>query len=312
MIQPNTFRKTTRQAFMLLMAVSQTFSLLAQSPKRKQFIETNGPVQTIKQDGNILYMGGSFTGAGYKTGRAALMSTSNDFPNASFPRINGTVNAIISDNNNGWFIGGNFSKVGTTTVANLVHILADKTVDPNFLPNPNSTVQSLTLAGGKLYVGGSFTNIGSNAYKRLAALDPASGVPTDWNPGVDNTIYSIDVNGNVVTIGGSFSKIGDKDVSYYAKIDGTTGNVLPAITFNSYIYSLRRNNGALYAGGSFTSGGFQTGKIAHFSGTNDQPTFTFPRVTGAINAIIDDGAGGWYIGGSFYQVGGINKQRLAH
>jgi hypothetical protein len=69
-----------------------------------------------------------------------LLSTSNDFPNPGFPRINGTVNAIISDNNNGWYIGGNFSKAGTTTVSNLVHILANKTVVPNFLPNPNSTV----------------------------------------------------------------------------------------------------------------------------------------------------------------------------
>ncbi len=66
MFQPNANLKFARTYLVLLAAISQTFSVFAQSPKRKQFIETNGPVQTMKQDGNILYMGGNFTGAGYK------------------------------------------------------------------------------------------------------------------------------------------------------------------------------------------------------------------------------------------------------
>ena len=37
----------------------------------------------------------------------------------------------------------------------------------------------------------------------------------------------------------------------------------------------------------------------------------FPAVDGDIHAVISDGAGGWFIGGSFANVGGLPRARLA-
>jgi hypothetical protein len=38
----------------------------------------------------------------------------------------------------------------------------------------------------------------------------------------------------------------------------------------------------------------------------------FAKVVGSINAVVSDGAGGWFIGGSFTSVGGVARSNLAH
>ena len=38
----------------------------------------------------------------------------------------------------------------------------------------------------------------------------------------------------------------------------------------------------------------------------------FPIVVGSVAATAPDGAGGWYIGGTFTQVGGVPRSNLAH
>jgi hypothetical protein len=52
----------------------------AQDPVRRQFIETNGQVNKMISAGDIIYMAGSFTKAGYRTGGIARFTTTNDFP----------------------------------------------------------------------------------------------------------------------------------------------------------------------------------------------------------------------------------------
>ncbi len=42
------------------------------------------------------------------------------------------------------------------------------------------------------------------------------------------------------------------------------------------------------------------------------PTASFPRVAGVVDAVVPDGSGGWYIGGSFAAVGGLRRSNLAH
>ncbi|HRH35470.1 MAG TPA: hypothetical protein PKY12_10435, partial [Catalimonadaceae bacterium] len=288
------------------------FNLLAQTPKRKQFIETNGPVYTIKKDGNTLYMGGTFSGGGYNSGRAALVSTTNDFPDPALPRVNGAVNSIISDGSGGWFIAGSFSKVGGQTVNNLVHIKSDKTIDQNFLPNPNSSIQCQFLSGSKLYIGGNFTSVASNTINRLACINVSDGSLVDWNPNPNATVYWIDVTGNVVTIGGTFTKIGDQPVSYFGKINATDATPIPSIGLNSYTYTGKKKDGILYVGGSFTNGGYNVDRSTLFQGTNDEPLFTFPTANSTINCSVSDGAGGWYVGGSFSAIGNTNRKYLAH
>lgn len=70
-------------------------------------------------------------------------------------------------------------------------------------------------------------------------------------------------------------------------------------------------NHRIYLGGSFTSMGPNVGFGAPIDDTNAKPIAAYPRVNGAIAAVISDGVGGWYIGGDFTTIGGQSRNRAA-
>ena len=77
------------------------------------------------------------------------------------------------------------------------------------------------------------------------------------------------------------------------------------------VETIVRDGSTLYLGGDFTYVGRRT-SLARL-GADGRSTGTFPRVTdGAVEAILDDGAGGWYVGGTFATIGGADVPRLAH
>ena len=67
----------------------------------------------------------------------------------------------------------------------------------------------------------------------------------------------------------------------------------------------------LYLGGSFTRVGPQTGCGVPLDAVSGAPVAGFPLVLGQVNAVAPDGAGGWYLGGSFTSVGGLARSNLA-
>ena len=72
-------------------------------------------------------------------------------------------------------------------------------------------------------------------------------------------------------------------------------------------------NHLLYIGGDFTAVGPNTGRGAPIDTSSALPLATFyPRVNGQLNSVIADGSGGWYIGGSFSNVGGVTRNNIAH
>jgi len=67
----------------------------------------------------------------------------------------------------------------------------------------------------------------------------------------------------------------------------------------------------LYLGGSFTRVGPQTGSGVPLDAASGAPVTGFPLVAGPVNAVAPDGAGGWYLAGSFTSVGGLARSGLA-
>ena len=68
---------------------------------------------------------------------------------------------------------------------------------------------------------------------------------------------------------------------------------------------------ALYAAGSFGGIAARTGSWVRFGGSGARDP-AWPEVNGSVEAVAPDGAGGWFIGGFFTQVGGQLRARLAH
>jgi len=71
-------------------------------------------------------------------------------------------------------------------------------------------------------------------------------------------------------------------------------------------------NGKLYLGGSFSYVEYPTGRGAVVNVSSGRPDLPFPDVNGEVNTSIPDGQGGWYIGGTFTEVGGIAQKYVAH
>ena len=182
---------------------------------------TNGPVRASLPVGSTLYIGGDFTYEGPATGHAVALDPATGAARTPFPRIGGTVTAIVSDGSGGWFAGGTLTTAGGLNLGDLVHIRSDGSVDPSFAPRPGPDptmpriVTALALANGVLYVGGRFTTIAGQPRTAVAALNPVTGAAEAWNPplGFDPNfgppeVDALAVGGGVVYIGGRFVSAG--------------------------------------------------------------------------------------------------------
>ena len=73
-----------------------------------------------------------------------------------------------------------------------------------------------------------------------------------------------------------------------------------------------RSGNTIYIGGNFRSIGKASGGGVPFDLVCGQPHSTYPKVAGEVDAVLADGAGGWFIGGKFAAVGGQPRRNFAH
>ena len=81
---------------------------------------------------------------------------------------------------------------------------------------------------------------------------------------------------------------------------------------NGQVHAVERTSSVTYVGGNFEMIGPYTGNATTFSRSTLEPDDSFPIVNGNVNASVDDGAGGLYIGGAFNSIGEDSVTRLAH
>jgi hypothetical protein len=67
----------------------------------------------------------------------------------------------------------------------------------------------------------------------------------------------------------------------------------------------------LFIGGSFSYVGPPTGGLGRVDQVTGALDAALPTIDGLVSAIVPDGAGGWYVGGSFQMVQGMPRQNLA-
>lgn len=92
-------------------------------------------------------------------------------------------------------------------------------------------------------------------------------------------------------------------------------NSLPASSLpQSTPAAILATSTAVYLGGSFSGFGDTTGPGVPIVIATNHTAATFPKINdGAFVSIsISDGAGGWYVGGTFSTIGGVSRNNLAH
>jgi hypothetical protein len=286
-----------------------------------QSVVTNGPVDAIAPTSGAVYIGGTFTQVGPRTGPGVGIKASTG-DSEGFDQVAGgqNVHAVARDGSGGFYVGGSFTHVGGRARHNLAHILASGRVDPSFKPDPNGIVDALAVSGPTVYAGGEFTSIGGQVRSRIAALDSTTGVATGWDPVAQShfsdppVVYALRVSGSTVYAGGFFTKIGGQPRNFVAALDATTG---AATSWDpdagGTVRDLAVSGSTIYAAGEFGSiGGQSRSAVAALDETTGAATSwdPDPNPRGGVYALAVAGPT-VYVAGNFGNIGGQPRSDIA-
>lgn len=306
----------------------------AQSPLPQPNIQlvANGRVNAAAAapDGSVM-IGGNFKmiNGVARQNIARLQSDGTLDPNWN-PGADCTVTALVVDASGAIYAGGCFSLIGGQQRHSLAKLDGNGSVDPVWNPQVDSTVLSLAVDGsGGIYAAGYFSNAGGQPRNGLAkfATSDAGEVDVNWNPNPTSATYvdirSLTVDGNgALYVGGSFQGIGGQVRSGLAKLSSTGfGDADPLWDPNpgsSDYFELSAiaadTTGAVFVGGFFqTIGGQARDNIAKLSGsgTGEADTSWNPGTSYTVRTLAFGDAGTLYVGGSFSEIGGQTRSRVA-
>ncbi len=283
---------------------------------------TDGAVLTMKSTGSTLFVGGSFGRIGPFTGCAAVLDGAHPvptFPMLGIPnRYNSQVVCAASDSSGGWFLGGSFVQAQGGSHVGLLHVRADGSV-ANWAPAPNGVVTALLFTAGRLYVGGTFTTIGGQPRSGLAVVDTGTAAAQAWNavPSSGSVKNFLLANGKLYVYG-SFRLMNGEARASIAAFDPATGALLPDVLAGAdRLASAQLNSVAASADRLFLTGDFSylalpAGTFARLDTVSGSPSSPFADLTGTVHAIVSDGAGGWFVGGTVTSAHGIARTNLLH
>ncbi len=78
------------------------------------------------------------------------------------------------------------------------------------------------------------------------------------------------------------------------------------------VIAVATSGNTVYIGGGFANIGPLTGPATTVNINTGRADMDMPKVSGTIETVVSDGFGGWYIGGTFWMVGGVTRNQLAH
>ena len=108
------------------------------------FWSVNGEVDALALSGDRLYVGGSLSEVSPRTGPLIALSERTGARYPAFPRVaDGVVNSVVDDGRGGWFVGGDFRRIGEVQCPNLAHVTARHAVDRTWCPKPQGEVVAL-------------------------------------------------------------------------------------------------------------------------------------------------------------------------
>lgn len=300
------------------------------------FYVTDGPVHAIVDAGSTLYIGGDFTAVGPRTGSGVGLDTTGGNMDTEFPQVIGTVRVAISDGQepNGWYIAGEFTRVGEVNILQLAHILSNKTVDTAFIPVPgllDGSINALVLDGTILYVGGDFTSFSGFGLSGVVAIDTElQALELVWRPAPASgdergTVDAMVVSGSTLYIAGDFTTIGGEsraglaavEVAGSADATGAADGTWDPNPGSGTVHSMIISGSSLYVGGAFNSIGGQTRSrlavidLAGGDNAGQADTTWNPTVTGtSVDGLLLSGSH-LYVSGRFTGIGGQVRNNIA-
>ena len=290
----------------------------------------DGNVLGMAQAGNTLYIAGAFRSIGENSGGLVPYDTRTGLALPSFPKVAGSVSAIVPDGTGGWYIGGEFTGVGGKPRSCLAQIGADGTLT-DWNPSVSGSVAyiappsvaALAVRGNRVFVGGAFRFIGGQPRLDLGCVDARTGDVLAWGADAseDGFVSALALQNDTLFVGGGFSSLGGAPRSSLAAVNALTGEILPwRMDVLGGAYALLACSDTLFVGGDFIA---IAGRSQPILVAADIPTATLlpidfqahgisqdympaPRVTGL--ARVSDTL---YTVGNFDQIGGQARSGIA-
>lgn len=254
------------------------FFLLSQELKFDDSgVVTDGEVTCLKSYGDSLIVGGRFNYLGVHTGSLVALDSSSSSLTDALSKVYGRINSIINDGSNGFYVCGEFNKIGNINISNLAHFKSDLSLDMNFQPNPNGQVISAVINNNKLIGVGDFTSIGAIPRNRIGEVDKVTGTVTFWNPSINGTINGLIKIGGKFYIAGSFTSVNNFSLSNFAAFDTTGNSLLSSINPNpnGFVKRIIPHGDRIYLIGQFTNvAGNPRNRVAAISSNGDLHQFS--------------------------------------
>jgi uncharacterized delta-60 repeat protein len=192
--------------------------------------------------------------------------------------INGSVNNVILENDGKILIGGSFSFVGSAPRRGLARLNPNGTLDAAFaIPlGTNGTVNAIAIQpDGKILIGGNFSYVNNIPKNRFARLNPDGSLDVTFNANLSTN-------------------------------NSCCGNVVNVIAVQP--------DGKILIGGNFltSNNNFGTSGFTRLNadGSTDS-SFSTSISSGNVQTVALQPDGKILIGGSFFQISGINRNNIA-
>jgi uncharacterized delta-60 repeat protein len=221
-------------------------------------------------------------------------------------------------------VGGEFRTLNRKTRNRVGRLFPDGSLDPVFNPlgGPNAAVRSMALqADGRLVIGGFFTVVQATNRNYIARLLADGTVDAFFNPGggADNPVYAVAVHQDRrIVVGGSFTTINGISRAGIALLE-TNGVVSPIFDpgtgADGTVFAVAvQPDGKILIGGDFTTvNGLARSRLARLQSDGSLDVTFDPGTgpSGTVRAIALQADGKIIIGGSFTNVNGTDRGRLA-
>ena len=222
-----------------------------------------GSAEAFATSEDHLFAGGDFWGLGIAasggmTTEAETGELTGPLPPVVFEGDQAIVWAVEPDGEGGWYIGGQFTHVGSEPRAGLARIRPDGSVDPDWDPGTDGIVVDLKLVDNRIYVAGTHGTIDGFSQAGLAALDPETG---EFDPGFtpqlsggDEGVITMTLDGDQLFVGGNFDEVDGVDdleniFVYDLAEDEVDANWTPEA--DGTVWDLELHGDRLYIGGEF-------------------------------------------------------------
>lgn len=287
---------------------------------------TNATVTSMEADSNNLYIGGNFTHTAESKNRFDLTFSLNNLSSPFYSRItpNGKVLCSVSDGQGGWFIGGEFTKIGNVERKFLARINSDGTLS-SWNPRVDSTVQFMATLNNDLYLSGKFVYVGDSVRDFGTCVISFSGnlKTTDFQVKIlSSALIGLYTSGNFIYAYGNqgwgvrrFNASGQMDQwqPYLATVESWNMNGTPNRTRGTAYAAVVEIDTFVILSGDFNwvNGNTSLGNCAVFSSINGRCLTMYNLVTnGKITSFAHESSSLFALG-DFSSIGGVAKTKIA-